>query len=473
MSPAWIAARAARSQQARPSLRQGSIATQAALVLPVVIGFAALAVDAAYLYVEDAHLQSVTDAAALAGASGFEIDESTVDARALAIIAENMNVSGGAYSFDANDVDVGTWDGSAFTETSFAAAVASDAPAVRVQAPGQPTALFFARLFRPSGVADVASTSVVARAPLGIGLPQNCGILSDTRLSIGGSQAVDGYSSDDCSSGSLGYDPATRDPQVGICSNDDTKVSGGANNEVFGSVSYGPEGSLTVNGNPAMYVDPSQLAEEVTVPPVQTCSKAEQAASDAFLSNSTSWGGCFVGNAKDFQYDPGSHDLAIKGKSTLTIEDQGSCNAPDTLCVGDLTTGASSGALQVRGSSFASGKVTIKATGDVAIGGKGLVNLGDTNPITGISSGNNVGELALFVGGDMDLVGQASFSGVVVAGGVLDFRGTADVYGAFFSHSRVEMNGNMTIHIDRCYELSTGNSTGNTETIAVKMVLVQ
>ena len=100
----------------RYSGRRGSIATQTALLLPVLLGFTALAVDSAYLFVEQTHQQAAVDGASLAALSGYVEDEDVLRSRAGEAMGWNQSVMGTASTFETKStaqVETGTWDAKA------------------------------------------------------------------------------------------------------------------------------------------------------------------------------------------------------------------------------------------------------------------------------------------------------------------------------------------------------------------------
>lgn len=468
VGPSEVAPRDREPGARWPSARQGSIATQLAIGLPVMLGLTALVVDASYLFNEVTHQQGVMDAAALAGASGFTAGEQAVFDRAIEVVSYNASIAGEPYAIDRDDVHTGFWDGSAFVPCDFASARDAERPAVQVVSPGQATSLFFGSMFNALGTTNVATSAVASRMVVGAGPPANCGIIADASMVIGGSQVTDGYMSDDCLAGSVGYQPSRRDPETGVCSNHDSNVFGGSGNNLWAAVSWGPDSNIEIVGNPVMHGPLMQLAQQVEIPVPEVCTAAEQAASDGFLASP---GGCWSGNAAALGYDAGTHDLEI-GRGTLTIN--AGCHAPPVLCVRDLSLG-SQAVLLTDGGSYPGRVVKIKAAGDLRMTGQAqLTNVTDTNPATGLSTGNSAGALQLHVQGDVSLRGTTDLSAIITAGGDLSFLGDVDVFGAMYSDGTIRMSGNFDVHIDRCYEISSARGNGNTETVALsKLVLVR
>lgn len=464
--------------------RRGSIATQTALVLPVLMGFTALAVDSAYLFVEQTHQQAAVDGASLAALSGYYESDAVLRSRALTAMGYNKSIVGAAYTLDSNtDVETGYWSGTAFVPADFTTARNQDRPAVRITSPGQTTNLFFARLFTPSGTTLVKTQAVAARMVIGDGPPANCGILADATLEIGGSQTADGYVSDDCLSGSLGYSIGTRDPATGVCANGSAEVYGGAGNNLYASISWGPDNNLITHGSPAMHGPSMQLADEVVVPDPETCSAGELAASNAFLAAIPAacvTDGSVSDVAVDFVHTCRAGDTCNEAfpdvdLGNVTFEMNSACGAPQVLCINDLDLG-STAEFVTDGESWGSGQaVKIKASGNLSMTGSALLaNESDTNVSTGVSTGNAAGALELHVQGDVALRGTTDLSAILTVGGNLSFLGNTDVYGAMYADGNILMSGNFDVHVDRCYEISTTRHNGNTETISLpKVVIVQ
>lgn len=158
----------------------GVSAVIVAIVLTMLIGFTALAVDVGYMYVTKNELQNVADAAALAGAgylgsiyAGLSYDEQqthefnrsdivgTTQQVALKNQAAKMNIV-----INDADVTIGTWDGGTDTLTPMAAPlVGPDAVRVIARRDGianGPILTFFARIFN----IDTVNVSADATAAL-------------------------------------------------------------------------------------------------------------------------------------------------------------------------------------------------------------------------------------------------------------------------------------------------------------------
>ncbi len=174
--------------------RRGAVAAWVALMLVVLLGMAALAVDMGFLWVMRNRLQSTADAAALAGASQLGVDEATVKAEAVAYAQRNLPPGGHGTALAEPDVVLGHWDDDTRTfipmGTTAAPGEACSNPvpqetnpnclpldAVKVttrrtQANGNPVQLFFAGVLGIQ-TADVV-TAAIAQGEGGPGGEDNC-----------------------------------------------------------------------------------------------------------------------------------------------------------------------------------------------------------------------------------------------------------------------------------------------------------
>ena len=146
--------------------RPGSVLVAVVLMLPVLFGFAAMAVDVGYARMVREQLQVATDAAALAGTPLLDgTSKGLSSARAAAVELAGRNIAAGTAvtltgpSANNGDVVTGVWSGGVFTASTTASAV--NAMQVTASAANLPT--FFAQMAfsRESLTASVASISVV------------------------------------------------------------------------------------------------------------------------------------------------------------------------------------------------------------------------------------------------------------------------------------------------------------------------
>lgn len=132
--------------------RSGQVMVVACIMLPVLCGIAAIAIDVGLLCNSGSRLQNAADAASLAGVlelwdrraegDGETAARSAASAEAAAIVGANYSESGAEVAF-------GLWDGNSFTEAD--PSVAANAVRVRTSrnadAPGGADGTFFAGFF--------------------------------------------------------------------------------------------------------------------------------------------------------------------------------------------------------------------------------------------------------------------------------------------------------------------------------------
>lgn len=143
--------------------RKGSILVMAAVVLTAMMGVGALAIDAAYLMHTKAELQSVSDAAALAAASG--LSSGPAEARRRAIDYANANpVLGEGFQLTNDNIEIGLWNEAAGTFTPTAGAPNSVRITASLQGANAPE-LFFGKIFGldRSPVVSVATSTLGSR----------------------------------------------------------------------------------------------------------------------------------------------------------------------------------------------------------------------------------------------------------------------------------------------------------------------
>lgn len=129
--------------------RPGSALVVVVMLLPVLFGFAAMAVDLGYARMVREQLQVATDAAALAGTALLDgTSKGLISARATAVELAGHNVAAGAGvtltgpSANTGNVVTGIWSGGAFTPST----AASQVNAIQVTASAANLPAFFGRL---------------------------------------------------------------------------------------------------------------------------------------------------------------------------------------------------------------------------------------------------------------------------------------------------------------------------------------
>jgi hypothetical protein len=138
----------------RAEQRRGAIIVLSALFLPIAIGFAALAIDAGFLWTERSMLQNTADASALACASALPGDTNTANRRGEEFIRQNPTFGPVADS----QILLGVWDRGRFLPRFDAGA---DSCRVIV---GRNDSLFFAPIFNIK-TARVTARATATRSP--------------------------------------------------------------------------------------------------------------------------------------------------------------------------------------------------------------------------------------------------------------------------------------------------------------------
>lgn len=158
--------------------KRGATAVVVAIVLTVLIGIAALAVDVGYLYATRNELQNVSDAAALAGAGylgsvystlSYQEQQSYVFNRASIVsVVQQVALKNRAAEVNIvindSDVVIGTWNGNTVNPTL----TAPDAVQVTARRDGNantPVATFFARIWGKNAVAINADATAALTGP--------------------------------------------------------------------------------------------------------------------------------------------------------------------------------------------------------------------------------------------------------------------------------------------------------------------
>jgi Flp pilus assembly protein TadG len=144
--------------------RRGNIVVLTAVLLVVIVGMIAFAVDIGVVAVTRTELQSATDAASLAGAAGLCTSQGQAEVEAKSFFAQN-HAAGGNLSEAELAVECGIWD--ATTRTFAPSAVHPNA--VRVTGTKANQATFFGRVFN-TNTYDAQAQSVATFQPRDISI---------------------------------------------------------------------------------------------------------------------------------------------------------------------------------------------------------------------------------------------------------------------------------------------------------------
>jgi Flp pilus assembly protein TadG len=171
---------------------RGATVVVVAIASTALIGVAALAIDASFLYVSRNKLQMTADAAALAGAAKLPTD-ANVRAEAIALAQLNMPVARNGNVLVAGDIVTGNWNKA--TKVFTAAGTPKNAVKVttrRSVAGGNATPLFFASIFGFTRTSVIAEAIAEGSAGPGSECETN-GFIADKILQTGSNNSLYGF----------------------------------------------------------------------------------------------------------------------------------------------------------------------------------------------------------------------------------------------------------------------------------------
>jgi hypothetical protein len=370
------------------------------VILPVLLGMAALAVDLGFVYNLRAQMQDAVDAGALAGASALFESEAEAEARGVEYATKHY-VGKEALVPEETEVQVGYWED--FTRTFYPASALDEyvyPNAVRVVARKDGIGLFFARIF------GIGATEVTREA-VGLMDSARCrGIWAMTYGFGSGTIETDSYDS------RFGpYGPGNMQQNGDICCNGDVGFVGSVN--IRGDVMCGPGYTVDIGGGSGeIWGTVSELPRELE-PPVVDASEAEFNNNNDTITltdlGNDPWqsGGIRLSSDDNLTLEPGTYyfqSVTMTGQSTITV----------------------------------TGPTVIYADGDAAFGGGGITNV-TQDPANLVIYGT--GEV-------LKLAGGSGFYGVVVApDSNLELLGNADYFGTMIVGT-FDMVGTSIIHVD-------------------------
>lgn len=397
--------------------KRAAAAIMCLLLFPVMIGFAALAIDVGFICNVAAHSQNTADAGALAGAFALyesqahdsgEWDAWTGDdiiSGVQDVIARNQKYEG-YLSLEDQTIELGSWDSVNHVFTAMDPADwEGGAFAVRVVARRTQTPLFFAAVFwKPH--------TSVEREAVATGSGACSGIWGVNGVEVTGNSFTDSYDSTDGP-----YDSLTAGENGDVCSGRGINVSGSS--EVHGDVMTGFGYEATVGGSAAVITGVTTSSVNGLEPPVIDFT-------DVIASNDNGTIGLTDGGQSPFS---AGLDLFLNANDNLTL-------APGTYLLDSITMNAQS-------SLTVTGPTTIYVTGDVNSSGATIVNATQDPSL-----------LTLNVGGaQVNLEGHAAFYGSIFApNAAVSLGGTSDFYGALIGGT-VEMAGDFQFHVDESLAL--------------------
>lgn len=304
--------------------RRGAVAALVIVMLTVLIGFVALAVDTGYICANLAAAQNSADAAALAGALALR-EQRWQDARSYALdcIARNPSLQGPFTPAD-QVIELGRWDPRTRKFTALTGSDAARADACHVIITEKKLGLFFGGFMRKP-------TTRLSRQAIAVAYPPCKGIWSFHDADVSGGGTTGSY---DSSQGP--YNPLALGPDGDICSCQNVVTSG--DSLVGGDVGYGV--SYTDKGNTEVTGAITPLSEFPPKPTIDM--NAARAKNDnAKIGVPGKKGGSIFSkdwnlslNSQGLTLEPGTYyfdSMKVTGTSTITIK------GPTTIYVnGDM-----------------------------------------------------------------------------------------------------------------------------------------
>lgn len=389
--------------------RRATVLVLIVVLLPVLIGMAALTVDVGYMQAVVAEAQNAADAAAFAAASVFadpswllatEGQSELVTSRALEYVDRNIFLK--PASSVGTIVELGRWDQESASFVALTGDDASSADAVRVAVTRFDMPYFFAAIF---GKHRFDAT----REAVALVTPSCNGIWGLNSVTVPGTVTTDSY---DASAGP--YSAGSAGTNGDVCSNGDITVAGSADiyGDVLGNTVTLLGASLTISG----IVD-----EVVTILDTPTLDFGDVATNNDNATIGLTDGGI----------DPivGDNHLHLDSSDNLTL-------APGTYRFKHIKMASSA---------------TLTLTGPTTIYLAGNLNM-STNTV--INTTQNPTDLTIISSGtDVELSGSAGFYGSILApNATIKLSGNSDYYGALLG-ATVDFKGNFSFHVDESLEL--------------------
>lgn len=402
-----------------PHWRRGNVIVLAALLMTLLVGLVAFAIDCGIIVLARTQLQSAADAGAMAGAAA--LSDGPTDAQTAAQSAAQANVVGGASVsvVPALDIQLGTWDKDALTFTTLIGDAQAAANAVRVTCQvnhtrGNSLKLFFAPIFGFSS-SDVSALATATRASV------NCGpFVGLNYVTISGGSYTDSYNSDN---GAYTYGAAGDKGHV--CSNGKITLSGGAT-VVNGDAHPGTASTVSMSGGSSVVGSTKPLESPLTEPAVNP-GDAATANNNANIPKSAQ-------NKAPLDADG---DFKLSGGDMVTVP-------PGTYYFSTLT--LSGGA-----SISITGKTIIYVTGNVDVSGGSILN----------STQLPVNCQLYGMGSKVVLSGSSQWYGVVYAptADITRSGGSSDFFGMAVGKS-LTLSGGGGCHYDESLGGLTGAQSG-------------
>lgn len=395
--------------------RRGAVIVLAAVLMTVIAGMAAFAIDCGMITLARAQLQNAADSAAIAGADAL-VNGPTLGQTAAQAIAHANTAGGAAVSIDpSQDIELGTWDKNALSFTPLSGSAQSSANAVRItcrmtQARGNSLKLFFAPVFG-IGSADVSAQAVALMSST------VCGpFVGLNSVTISGGSYTDSY---DSSQGA--YSSSAAGSKGNVCSDGTISLSGGGT-AIRGDAHPGVGKTVNASGGSAVTGSTTALTQPLSEASVNVGSAAT-VNNNANIPKSAQGKAPLNGNG----------NFNLSGGDSVTLP-------PGTYYFASFTLsgGASVGI---------NGPTIIYCQGDVAVSGGSIMN----------STQLPVNCQLYSMGAHVTLSGSSQFYGVVYAPNAAITRsgGSSDFFGMMVGAS-LDLSGGGGCHYDQSLGALTG-----------------
>ena len=385
----------------RSHRRSAVVAVQVGVVMIVLLGFAALAVDVGYVFDMHGAMQAAVDSSSLSGAAALVNGQGAAKAEAKEYAGKNY-VSRTALAPNEVTVITGLWEGLTDTFIPLPDGTSQIPNAVRVIGQRENISLLFANVF---GRAD---TDISRRATAIQGAGKCLGIWGLEGITADGDIITDSF---DYRVGAYGGNNIR--PNGDICSCTGIELNGGVS--IRGDAIYGEDYSLDIFGN--SYEIWGLVDDQNCTFPVPTIDMIQ-----ASLVNDNLTIGLTTKGNDPFDGDP--WNLYVTGNDSLTL-------APGTYYFDSLL---------IDGQAWLgiSGPTELYVAGDVIATGGGILNPTQIPENLKIYS---TGTLCQITGG-------AGFHGAVIApDSTIEFFGTSDIFGVVMGRT-LDFDGNARIHVE-------------------------
>ena len=381
--------------------RRAAAAPLVAVMLVVLVGFAALGVDVGHIYVARGEMQRAADASALAGASALLDGSGPVTSRAIAAGTANA-IHQQPLDPAELDVVIGYWESRTRLFYPATGAEGFGPNAVQVTGLRPELSLFFARSM---GFA----TSRIEKGAIAVYGGGRCaGLWGLQGVTVDGSIITDSY---DAVAGA--YDVGNIYANGDVCSCRDLTADGGI--EIRGDAMYGMGYAFIPAGT--SYSVWGAIGKHGCAPPAYVADFDEAA-----LNNDNATMGLTTKGRDPFNGTQG--DLYVTGNDSLTL----------------------AGGVYYLTSLMIDGQATITVTGQTTFFVTGFVNLGGGGIVNATGVPRN---LVIFSQGDWVYIrGNSGFYGAVVAPDAdIQVVGDSNIYGTLLGRT-LDFDGNMIVHVD-------------------------